>query len=324
MKPSWTVESQAKFAASFARTNYRFRYFNLVLETGGDVIDVVFNYKDLAHLKVVHNTFDIFYSHISDDVQSCVVMQRLFGLNFPLTHLALQLAENRLFFHDSFLNVLLTSEVVADPLADHRVRVTTTYGIGAPRLLLPIVFPVLKWLLTRNYHVLMEGDVPMRDRRGELRRWGMRLPMTSYPFQDTLDLTARHVVPTEQVAVPEPASIPLASLSPGVPILFGRSDNYGLQVVRRDDVIEIFPRMCPHEGACLDQKEFKASSLSCCWHGRRFGPIVRFPLSEGPSAFAGPFHRFVVTGSELRIEPVALSEKTAQADWTTAVRRTAS
>jgi hypothetical protein len=318
VKAPWTVASQAQFASSFGRTNYRFKYFDLVLESGGDPIDVVFNYKDLAHLKVVHNTFDIFYSHIGDDVQSCVVMQKLFGLNFPLTHIAVQLDETRLFFHDSFLNILLTSEVVAEPLPDHRVRVKTTYGIGAPRLLLPLFFPLLKWLLTRNYHTLMEGDGPMRDRRGELRRWGMRLPKASYPFQETLDLRARNVFPSDKVALPEPASIALASVPADSPLMFGRSDNYGVQIVRRDDAIEVFPRMCPHEGACLDQKAFKERSISCCWHGRRFGPIFRIPLPSQPAEFIGPYHRFIVTATDLRIVPIAMNDGTAKADWTAA------
>lgn len=319
MKGPWTVASQAQFASSFGRTNYRFKYFDLVLESGGDPIDVVFNYKDLAHLKVVHNTFDIFYSHIGDDVQSCVVMQKLFGLNFPLTHIALQLDKNRLFFHDSFLNILLTSEVVTEALPDHRVRVTTTYGIGAPRFVLPLIFPILKRLLTRNYHILMEGDRPMRDRRGDLRRWGLRLPKTSYAFPETLDLRARNVFPSESVAVPEAVSLVLSSIPADAPVLFGRSDHYGVQIFRRDDALEVFPRMCPHEGACLDQKSLKAErSISCCWHGRRFGPIFRVPLPAQPAEFVGPFHRFVVSGTELRIVPIAVNTRTADADWTAA------
>ena len=324
MKAPWTVASQAEFASSFGRTNYRFKYFDLVLESGGDPIDVVFNYKDLAHLKVVHNTFDIFYSHISDDVQSCVVMQKLFGLSFPLTHIALQLDQNRLFFHDSFLNVLLTSEVVAEALPDHRVKVTTTYGIGAPKWLLPFVFPILKRLLTRNYHVLMEGDGPMRDRRGDLRRWGLRLPKASYSFQETLDLRARNVMPSPDVPAPQPASIAFASIPADSPVLFGKSDHYGVQIFRRQDALEVFPRLCPHEGACLDQKSLNGErSLSCCWHGRRYGPILRIPMPAQPAEFVGPFHRFVVLDNELRIEPVPLSAKTADADWTAVATRQA-
>ena len=318
MKPAWTVGSQAEFAASFERTSYRFKYFDLTLESGGDPIDVMFNYKDLAHLKVVHNTFDIFYSHIGDDVQSCVVMQKLFGMNFPLTHLALEVGENRLFFHDSFLFVLLTSEVTIEPLADHRVRTKTTYGIGAPKLLLPLVFPVLKRLLTRNYHILMKDDAPMRDRRGELRRWGVQLPKTSYSFRETLDLRARNVHPADREAVPASVSISLSALAPNTPTMVGRSDHYGLQLWRRGDAVEIFPRMCPHEGACLDQKTLKADkSISCPWHGRRLGPILRIDLPAQPAEFATVYHRYTVSGDELRITPLARTEATANADWTT-------
>jgi Rieske [2Fe-2S] domain len=317
VKRAWTVGSQAEFAASFERTSYRFKYFDLTLESGGDPIDVMFNYKDLAHLKVVHNTFDIFYSHIGDDVQSCVVMQKLFGMNFPLTHLALEVGENRLFFHDSFLFVLLTSEVTIEPLADHRVRTKTTYGIGAPKLLLPLVFPILKRLLTRNYHILMKDDAPMRDRRGELRRWGVQLPKTSYSFRETLDLRARNVLPADREAVPAPVSINLSALAPNMPTMVGRSDHYGLQLWRRDDAIEIFPRMCPHEGACLDQKTLKADkSISCPWHGRRFGPILRIEQPAQPGEFATAFHRYTVSGDELRITPLSRTEAAAKADWT--------
>ena len=43
-------------------------------------------------------------------------MQKLFGMNFPLTHIAMQLGKNCLFFHNSFLNILLTSEVLTEAL----------------------------------------------------------------------------------------------------------------------------------------------------------------------------------------------------------------
>jgi nitrite reductase/ring-hydroxylating ferredoxin subunit len=313
------VKSQVEFAAPFGRTNYRFKFFDLVLETGGDPIDVVFNYKDLAHLKVVHNTFDIFYSYVGDDASSCVVMQKLFGMNFPLTHTALQLGENRLFFHDSFLNILLTSEVVIDALPDHRVRVKTTYGIGAPKILLPLVFPLLRRLLSRNYHTLMEGDAPMRDRRGDLRRWGLQLPKRSYSFPETLDLRARNVFPGKNADVPAPISIALSSIPADAPLFVGRSDHYGLQVIRRDAAIEIFPRLCPHEGSCLDQKTLKGkTSISCAWHGRRFGPILKFALPAQAAEFSGAFHRFVVSGDELRIVPLRNDGETATADWSAA------
>jgi hypothetical protein len=119
--------------------------------------------------------------------------------------------------------------------------------------------------------------------------------------------------------VPEPVSIALSSVSADTPVLVGRSDHYGLQVFRRADAIEIFPRMCPHEGACLDQKTLKGEkSLSCRWHGRRFGPVLKITLPAQAAEFSGAFHRFIVSGDELRIVPIPNEGKTTSADWTVA------
>jgi phenylpropionate dioxygenase-like ring-hydroxylating dioxygenase large terminal subunit len=100
--------------------------------------------------------------------------------------------------------------------------------------------------------------------------------------------------------------------------MIGRSDHYGLQLWRRGDAIEIFPRLCPHEGACLDQKTARADrSISCPWHGRRLAPILRIDLPAQPAAFATAFHRYTVSGDELRITPLSRTEATVNADWTT-------
>ena len=135
---------------------------------------------------------------------------------------------------------------------------------------------------------------------------GFDCPRTHYSFAETLDLRTRNVLPGENMEVPEAVSIALSSVPADRPILVGRSDHYGLQVFRRADAIEIFPRMCPHEGACLDQKTLKGGmSLSCGWHGRRFVPIVKFALPAQAAEFSGAFHRFIVSGDELRIVPIA-------------------
>jgi hypothetical protein len=126
-------------------------------------------------------------------------------------------------------------------------------------------------------------------------------------------------LPGEKSDVPEPVSIPLSSIPVDAPMLFGRSDHYGLQIVRRDDAIEAFPRLCPHEGSCLDQKSFKGEgSISCGWHGRRFGPIFKVSLPAQPAEFARQYHRFTLSNDELRIVPIVMDGVAAHTDWTTA------
>jgi hypothetical protein len=97
----------------------------------------------------------------------------------------------------------------------------------------------------------------------------------------------------------------------------GRSDHYGVQIFRRVDAIDVFPRLCPHEGACLDQSTLKGErAISCRWHGRRFGPLLRIALPAQAAEYLGPFHRFVVSGDELRIMPIPTDGRTVKADWT--------
>ncbi len=317
------VKDQAAFHALFQRTGYRFRFFDLELRSGGADVDIEFNYKDLAHLEVVHNTFNVFPSYIAADFYSATFLQKIFGLTLPVTNQSMQIKKNHLFVHNSIFNIIMTSEIITEPLPNYEVIVKTRYGVGAPRYLLPLVFPLLKWTMTRNYHRLMADDIPMRDRRGEIRRWGVRIPKTAYGFAETLDIMVQHVYANEG-APPTPAEIPLASITPAAPHRYGRSDHFGLQIFRRDDLIEVYPRMCPHEGACLDTHDLKGrGALRCGWHGRLFRPILRIPANQTDAAFATSFHRFTVSGAILRIEPISYKQASQQQDWTTSASSTA-
>ncbi len=314
--PPIIVKDQAAFHALFQRTGYRFRYFDLELKSGGTDVDIDFNYKDLAHLEVVHSTFKVFPSYIAADFYSAIFLQKIFGLTIAVTNHSMQIKKNHLFVHNSIFNIILTSEVITEPLPNYEVMVRTRYGIGAPRYFLPLIFPLLKWTLVRNYNRLMDDDVPMRNRRGEVRRWGVRLPKTSYGFCETLDIMQQHAFAGE-APPPQPADIPLASVTPASPQFYGRSDHFGLQIFRRDDLIEVYPRMCPHEGACLDTTDLKArGALRCGWHGRLFRPILRVAASQPDGIYASQFHRFVLAGGTLRIEPIPYRDAGEHQDWT--------
>jgi len=284
------VKDQAAFHAQFHRAGYRFRFFDLELKSGGTDVDVEFNYKDLAHLEHVHNTFSVFPSYIAADFYSATIMQKMFGLTIPVTTHSMQIKKNHLFVHNSLFNIILTSEIITESLPNYEVMVRTRYGIGAPKSLLPLIFPLLKWTMVRNYHRLMNDDVPMRERRGEIRRWGVLLPKKSYGFCETLDIMQQHVYPGES-PLPPSIEIAIASIKPYPAHLFGRSDHFGLQIFRRDDLLEVYPRMCPHEGACLDKVDLKGrGALRCAWHGRLFQPILRVPVNQPDAVFGSiPF-----------------------------------
>ena len=84
--------------------------------------------------------------------------------------------------------------------------------------------------------------------------------------------------------------------------LLGRPDHLGLKVASRDGHVEIFPRLCAHEGACLDAAPRLDSGVTMCpWHGRKLKPLLRFREGERVGSAAGPMHLFDIREDRLLI-----------------------
>jgi hypothetical protein len=157
----------------------------------------------------------------------------------------------------------------------------------------------------------------MRVRRGELRRQGFDFAKPP-GIASTLTISDNNVVPHPGSSSHEVARIHLAPRD-GRVVQVGKSDHFGLQVALREDRLEIYPRLCPHEGACLDTAcAPPQAKVQCPWHGRTFPPILSLRYAQAPTTALGPLHRFVLTESELRIEPLGEADAPAAADWTRA------
>jgi zinc protease len=63
--------------------------------------------------------------------------------------------------------------------------------------------------------------------------------------------------------------VEISSLIDGNSHLLGANDITGLRLERLGTQISIGPRMCMHEGACLDGAKLEAQTLRCPWHGRK-------------------------------------------------------
>jgi hypothetical protein len=59
-------------------------------------------------------------------------------------------------------------------------------------------------------------------------------------------------------------------------------------LMRRDgDDLLVWPALCPHEGAKLDESHLCDDRLSCPWHGRRFRPARLKSSGEGALRYLG-------------------------------------
>jgi len=110
-----------------------------------------------------------------------------------------------------------------------------------------------------------DEDAPLRERRLELRGRSISFATDEPDFSNANDLSDHVILPrTEQ-----PLRISLAQSGGYQRVSAGPIE---LLVHRRSDELTVWPGLCPHEGARLDESNLTDGCLSCPWHGRTFGP----------------------------------------------------
>jgi nitrite reductase/ring-hydroxylating ferredoxin subunit len=282
--------TKSQIISRLEREGLKFSSFSLTHEGRYDVDDADWNYKDVPHLHFVHELAEGIPAVVGDDIVTSVNMQKVLWFRFPFAVTNYESGQNSQTYYTVWLYYVLIIETSYENVGHGMTRVVTTYSVGSPKWL-QWTFPILKWILKRNYDNLMMTDVPMRLRKGELRSWGytFRKNGARYSFAKTMDISATNVQLPTPSGVSESQNILLPDLLPNDGEYFlGRDDHLGIRIVRKNNLVSLFPRMCPHEGASLDsykcsgpKEAVKGGVLRCPWHGRPFGPFATIDvLSE--------------------------------------------
>jgi nitrite reductase/ring-hydroxylating ferredoxin subunit len=274
--------SKKSLVSSLRQEGLTFSEFTLTHEGEYTVDDADWNYKDVPHLHYVHELAEAIPAVVGDDLIATINMQKVLMFRFPFALFNFESGPNTQTYYTTWLWYVLIIETAYESLGPCRTRVNTTYSIGCPPLL-RWTFPILKWVLKRNYDNLMSTDIPMRTRRGQLRTWGYSFFKEDerYSFEKTIDITQPNVIaPDTDVKLGDHA-IEIARAMPGNSELFvGRDDVWGIRLVREGNVLSLFPRLCPHEGASLDGTKCRNKKVQCPWHGRTFEPLAEFDLTS--------------------------------------------
>lgn len=265
-----------------------FRSFSLVNEGDYAVDDADWNYKDVPHLHHIHRLVEAHTAAVDDKFIATLNLQKVLGLRLPLSIFNYESGPHEQTYFTTFAFFVLIIRTRYDALGEVRCKVTTTYSFGAPPWML-FLFPLVRWALTRNYRDLMSGDIPMRERRGQLRKWGATFlkPGESYSFRDTMNIARKNVLMPSDLAkaqgrraVPTLTSEKCTLGGAGDEALLGRSDEFGIRVVATEAEILGFPRLCSHEGACLDASRVLNRQLACPWHGKVIRPLFVLPKAQ--------------------------------------------
>ena len=317
--------NQAEIMGLLKKEGVVFRSFAMVSEGDYAADDAAWNYMDIPHLTYVHKQVDGYTTLAADAISASVFFQNLPFARIPLTVLIYQTARNSITYYTSFLLYLVLIETTWEEVAPLRTRVVTRYAVGTKSWLGRLGFPLIKWLLRRNYRILMSEDLPMRDWRGELRRRGYEFRMNGPvpSFLDSRKILQHNVLAPEQNVV-APASVPawnpetvrFADIEEGGKRLLGTNDHLGLSVIKSRGRVLVYPRLCPHEGARLDDAPRGDNCLvQCPWHGRKFKPILSVDVPALPRVVETPWHRYVIAADSLTVACQPANAALREADW---------
>ncbi len=148
-----------------------FSDLQLIHEGNYETFDADWNYKDIPHLHFLHQLVEAYPSVISDRLITSINIQKILGFSVPVSVINYHAGYNTQNYYATLFVFVLLIETHWENIGEIRTRVTTNYSIGSHRIF-KIFHPFVKWLVKRNYANLMSEDIPMRERRGQLRKWG--------------------------------------------------------------------------------------------------------------------------------------------------------
>ncbi|MFN7953578.1 MAG: Rieske 2Fe-2S domain-containing protein [bacterium] len=268
--------SLADVRRDLERDGYVFSRFEWVEVGRYAPSDVDWNQRDLAHVAHVHGALGAVPVAVSDDRSASFLFQRVAGFRLPLSVAHFAVAPGRHFYFTSFACFVLFSESSFSSV-EGKARVETCFHVGSPRWL-KLFHPWIGRILLRNHERIDREDLPLRARRAALRGRG-------YGFTNDSPATYRGSLNLAQDNVVAPVSAGAGwrqEVGPfdGQPrtVLLGSDGHDGVRVEARDGELRVYPRMCAHDGACLDDARHDGDALVCPWHGRAHRPLARLRL----------------------------------------------
>ena len=260
--------------------------------------DVDWNFKDTLHSDHVHDLFTSISIYETDySIASINTLKITF---FHIKYMGFQFdsGPNKITYLSQLgpFFIVVVTEFYKN--GKSRTDVNTTYNVFSNKLFLIIFFPFIKFFITRNYNNLMRDDMRMRERRGELRKLGISFAKNNerYTFKETSKLNKKNCKYEPSIFNRSRTSKVLITKRDGssvIEFLTGISDPWGLRGVIDNDKLALYPRMCDHEGACLDNALLNKNIMSCPWHGKKLKSIheeivtknMKFTLSYNGKSF---------------------------------------
>lgn len=281
---------------------YSERQFTLVSEGQWTSKDAEWNYLDVPHLNEVHSQANSEVLFYADASTSSILQQKVGPITFATLLTIYSKSQHDLYYSSTVGPFVLVVKSEWRDVGEIRARVETEYHVFAPKGL-GWMLGIVQKVLTRNYRILMSEDLPLRERKGDLRTRGFSFRHDEIPhsFLESRKIGVNNVEISEELTGVYEYSLKLGDLRNQGKIFLGPNDVRGLRVERTADEILILPRMCMHEGACLDNVAVAKNGLRCPWHGRKETTLWRMSLEKPECDYQSPTLDLWCDGSKLLI-----------------------
>jgi hypothetical protein len=242
---------------------------HLETKVRGHILDGEWGVFDLIHRIHVHHTYPNFIPLISSkDISVLVTPWGKLPIFFQVVTARVGPAAYYQTF--SIFGVLYCHQISQMVQMDDEIHVSMDWFLVSHWL--------FKWMhrlfdrrLARLQKDQGDEDAPLRDRRLDLRKRGVRFVTDEPDFINANDLSDHVILPS--------AELPLRLLLRQAADGSYRHISAGpieLLVKKEADELTVWPGLCPHEGAKLEEKNLCENRLTCPWHGRTFG-ATRLP-----------------------------------------------
>jgi hypothetical protein len=235
----------------------------------GYIHDIEWNFFDEMHRNFVHDTYHDMYKIMAGKYFSVNVVR--WG-NLPIfIQVANAKIKDGLFYQSMVvLGVIFLHQIVRLTPKEDNVLMEIDWYIASHWLFRWLHHSFNKRLMKLQKKQDHEDNVEIRARRLALRKRGFSF-LTDKPDFINSNLLNNHVkMPSHH----KPIQIFLKEYLDGQ---MHRVDVEGIEFMLKhkvNDEIEIWPAICPHEGALMNASHLCAGIAVCPWHGRRFSSVM--------------------------------------------------
>ncbi len=264
-------------------------YNEYISDVPGYINDMEWNFYDEIHRIHVHNTYHDMLKVFSGKTFSVNLVK--FGKWPVFIQVSNAKVAPNIFYQTMSLGFFYIHQIMKLEQLDRKVRVTRQWYTVSHWLFKPLHTYLNARLMKLQIKQDIEDNETIRERRLALRDTGYRFTTDKADFVNSNKLTDNVIFPPDKKA----ASIHIADLANNTTqkITVGILE---LLVTRQNNLLLVWPGICPHEGASLTPDNVCTGIVKCPWHGRLFKGVL---IQEGAPAWR--FMNFVV-----KIEKAAL------------------